>query len=153
MASLSRAELADLPELMDLENRLFTSDCISRRQFRYLLTKANGIAVKLTENHTLYGYMVLLKRKRCSNLRVYSICVDESVQQRGFGRVLLDYAEEVAVRDKHSSVTLEVSENNSAAIKFYQAGGYCLTGRKIRYYEDGSTALLFKKNINQVSEQ
>lgn len=147
MASLSRAVLADLPELMDLENRLFTSDCISRRQFRYLLTKANGITVKLTENGTIYGYMVLLKRQRCSNLRVYSICVDKRVQQRGFGRVLLDYAEELAVRDKHSSVTLEVCEKNSAAIKFYQAAGYDLAGKKKGYYEDGCSALLFKKTL------
>lgn len=149
MATLSRAELADVPALMGLENRLFTSDNISRRQFRYLLTKANSVAVKLTEKNILYGYLILLKRKRCSNLRIYSICVDTGAQHKGFGRLLLSYAEEVAERDKHSCVTLEVCENNSAAIRFYQAAGYARVGQKTGYYEDGCTALLFKKDIKK----
>ncbi|MEE4377380.1 MAG: ribosomal-protein-alanine acetyltransferase, partial [Candidatus Competibacteraceae bacterium] len=42
MISLRQATLDDLDALVILENRCFSSDKLSRRRFRYMLTKAHA---------------------------------------------------------------------------------------------------------------
>jgi len=146
MVVIAPATLSDLPLLTELETDLFVNERISRRQFRYLLTKANSIVIKAENSGTLLGYLVLLNRVTSSNLRIYSIGVAGSVRNQGIARSLLQYAEQVARSQHKSQLTLEVCENNHPAIKLYYDIGYCLYGRKTNYYEDGCTALLLRKH-------
>lgn len=145
MVEISPAQLSDLSALTELESQLFSSDKINRRQFRYLITRARGVTVKIATNDRLLGYMVLLTRRACSNLRIYSIGIHTEAQNRGYARKFLRYAEETAAADNCRSITLEVSEGNHSAITLYESLGYLRYGRKPEYYEDGSTALLFRK--------
>jgi ribosomal protein S18 acetylase RimI-like enzyme len=147
MAQISPATIADLPNLVDLENTLFSSDRIPPRQFRYLLTRANGIAVKIEEKGVLAGYLILLKRRNCGNLRIYSIGISPAAQHRGHARSLVEYAVETARKLQLKRVTLEVCEHNSAALRLYAAAGFYAYGRKTGYYQDGCTALLLRKDI------
>lgn len=147
MVQICPATIADLQPLVDLENELFTSDRIPRRQFRYLLTKANAISVKIVEDGTLAGYLILLRRRNSRNLRIYSIGISPAARQRGHGRRLVRFAEEAAADHNLPSLTLEVRERNNGAIRLYTAAGFYQYGRKAGYYEDGCTALLLRKDI------
>lgn len=147
MAQISPATVADLQNLIELENILFSSDRIPPRQFRYLLTRANGITVKIEEKGMLAGYLILLKRRHCSNLRIYSIGINPAAQRRGYAGSLVDHAIETAAKLQLRYVTLEVCEHNSAALKLYTRAGFYRYGRKIGYYQDGCTALLLRKDI------
>lgn len=148
MAQIRPATLDDLQKLVDLENELFTSDRIPRRQFRYLLTKAHGLIVKIDQDGILAGYLILLQRRNCSNLRIYSIGISPVAQRQGYARILVKFAEETAAQNNLKSVTLEVCEHNIAAIKLYMAAGFKVYGQKEDYYEDGCTALLLRKDLN-----
>lgn len=147
MVQICPATVADLQMLTELENQLFPSDRISRRQFRYLLTKAHGLTVKIEQDGILVGYMVLLQRHSCKNLRIYAIGISPTAQNQGFARRLLACAKETAINNNLSHLTLEVCEHNTAAIQLYTAAGFSRYGKKTTYYEDGCTALLLRKNL------
>lgn len=150
MVQISPIVPADISELMDLEISSFTSDRFSRRQFSYLITKANSIAVKTLKNDILSGYMILLKRKNSRKLRIYSICVAPAARQRGLGRKLLEYAEKSAYRLQCNCLTLEVCRHNHTARNLYGAAGFNMVGRKSAYYESGCTALLLHKQLPEI---
>lgn len=148
MPAIVPAEIKDIPFLAALESQSFSSDKISRRQFRYLLTRANAIVVKAEECGVLVGYMILLKRITSKDLRIYSIAVSTSARRQGAASAMLLHAEERAATYGYRRLTLEVCERNIAALKFYTAAGFCRHGIKTKYYEDGCTALLLHKDIS-----
>ena len=141
------AARCDLPRLSALEQELFSYDLISRRQFGYLMTKANGSIVKAEYDGELVGYMVLLRRKMSRKLRIYSLGVVESARKRGIARSLLAYAEFSALRFNLDHLTLEVCEHNDCAMRLYYYAGFRIYGRKNEYYENGCSALLLRKSL------
>jgi ribosomal protein S18 acetylase RimI-like enzyme len=147
MIAITPATLHDLQSLTELEGQLFSSDRISRRQFRYLLTRANSIAVKAEAGGRLLGYLVLLRRKTSRTLRIYSIGVGAYARNQGVAASLLGYAEQVAVQQRCNRLSLEVCQDNEAAIKLYKKAGFIECGQKKNYYEDGCTALLLQKPL------
>ena len=147
MIAIIPATPYDLQRLTELEEQLFSSDRISRRQFRYLLTRANSIVVKAESVETLLGYMVLLKRKNSRNLRIYSIGVATHARNQGMAGKLLNYVEEMARHHQRNRLILEVCIHNESAIRLYKNVGFIEYDRKTNYYEDGCTALLLHKII------
>ncbi|SHO48948.1 GNAT family N-acetyltransferase [Desulfopila aestuarii] len=147
MALILPATLSDLDALVALEHELFTSDRIPRRQFRYLLTRANSVAVKIEQEGKLAGYLILLRRRRSQNLRIYSIGISTWARHLGYGRELVSFAEQFARENTLRYVTLEVCEQNIGAIKLYERTGFQRHGEKPGYYEDGCNALCMRKEI------
>lgn len=147
MIKISPVTLADRGDLIRLENELFSCDRISPRQFRYLINRANSIVVKVEQEKTILGYMILLQRSNSSKLRLYSIAVAPWARKLGVAKHLLDHAEQVAVQHHYSVIILEVCENNASATQLYRSAGFIKYGEKPGYYEDGCTALLFVKQI------
>jgi ribosomal protein S18 acetylase RimI-like enzyme len=150
MPDIVPAEIRDIPLLYALENQSFSSDKITLRQFRYLMTRANSIFLKAEDFGVLVGYMILLKRRASSNLRIYSIAVSPLARRGGVAGAMLSYAEERAAKYGYRRLTLEVCEQNIAAVKFYTVAGFCQYGIKTNYYEDGCTALLLHKDISRL---
>ena len=73
---LRKASLADIHALVTLEERSFTSDKLSRRSFRYMLTKAHAsLLVETADGMALRGYVLVLYSRGCSMARIYSIAV------------------------------------------------------------------------------
>lgn len=148
MTAISPANPDDLPLLSELEEQLFASDRISHRQFKYLLTKANSIVVKAGSVEICLGYMVLLKRKNCRNLRIYSIGVARHARRQGLALRFIKYAEQVARNRHYNRLTLEVCEHNESALKMYKSAGFVEYGKKTNYYEDSCNALLLHKILS-----
>jgi len=136
------ATVADLPRLTALENAAFASDRISRRQFRYLLSRA--LVVKAVDDGpdegALLGCLVLLFRRDSRHARIYSLAVAAEARRRGLARLLLAYAESESRRRGLTGMVLEVRENNEAALALYQSAGFRHIGRRLNYYEDGAAA-------------
>lgn len=147
MVEILPATIADLDRLVHLENELFISDRIPRRQFRYLLTKANSIVAKIGQKEKLVGYLVLLKRSNSRRLRIYSIGISREARNRGYGQELVRFAERIAQQNGLQRLTLEVCEHNNTALQLYQKAGFSPYGIKPHYYEDGCNALLLEKEI------
>jgi len=138
----------DFEVLIELENRVFATDRLSRRSLRYLLQSATAaMIVAEGEGGHLAGTAIVLFRRRSSVARLYSIAVAPAMSGRGVASRLLAAAERAARRRGCDRIRLEVHQSNHAAIARYRKEGYHEFGRHRRYYEDGGDALRFQKSL------
>ncbi|MBS1213889.1 MAG: N-acetyltransferase, partial [Proteobacteria bacterium] len=139
------AVLDDLDALVAIENRCFDTDRISRRNFRYLLTKANAATLVDESDHALRGYAMLLFHTGTSLARLYSYAVDPPYRNRGVGLSLVQAAEAMALDQDCVSLRLEVRRDNATSIGLFERNGYRYLEMVPDYYEDHADALRFEK--------
>ena len=146
--NLRLAVPGDLEALVAIENKAFTSDRISRRSFRELLTRPTAaFVVHVSEEGRINGYAMLLLRRGTAMARLYSLAVDPDHLGKGIGALLLKGAEEETFNRKRLLLRLEVREDNERAIELYRRNGYRPIGRYLDYYADHTPALRFEKTI------
>ncbi len=141
------ARLSDLSSLVALEERCFELDRFSRRQFRYLITRARGRLLVDERRGKLIGYVLVLFRRGTSLARLYSIAVDPRARGKGAGRDLLEAAEKAAVDASCAYLRLEVRPDNAESIRLYRSAGFRKLGEVSDYYEDGMDALRYEKAL------
>lgn len=142
------ATLQDIDALVALENRCFDSDRLSRRQFRYMLTRANAATLVTTgDADQVLGYVLVLFHAGTSLARLYSIAVDPAARGRGLAETLLTAAEVEAAGRGCVDMRLEVRPDNVAAIALYERLGYRRFGTFDDYYEDHMEALRYEKRL------
>lgn len=139
------ATIDDLDALVELENRCFELDRLSRRNFRYMLTKANAATLVEDCQGVLAGYVLVLFHTGTSLARMYSIAVDRAHRGEGLGGTLIEAAEAAALTRGCVYMRLEVRPDNAGAIALYRKHGYRQFGVFDDYYEDHADALRFEK--------
>lgn len=142
------ASKEDLKELFRIEQLCFDTESFSRRQINYLVNHSSGFFFVLTEDEKIAGFIVLLKRKNSAGMRIYSLAVSPEFRGKKYSASLLGKAHELALKEGKRFLSLEVSENNEAAIQLYQKFGFKVTGKRKAYYKDGSDALLMEFEID-----
>ena len=144
-AKFRLAAAADIGALVDLENRSFSSDRISRKSFRRLVASPSAAIIIAAIGQSLAGYAAVLFRTGSATARIYSLAVDPAF--RGIGRELLGACEREAATRGCTSVRLEVREDNTRAINLYERMSYSRFAAIAGYYADGATALRFAKPV------
>lgn len=145
MINIRKATLTDLDNLVALENQCFTTDKMSRRNFRDLLTKQSAVITIATKDNNLIGSAVVLFRKNSHQARMYSLAVSPVFRQLGIAHQLCTHIEKSALTRGCDTMILEVRVNNLPAIHFYQKNGYEKFAIYSKFYEDGTDALGMKK--------
>jgi len=145
--AVRRGDSGDLDSLLALENRVFTTDWLSRRSFRRFLRSPAAALIIAERSARLAGYALVLFRPRTRVACLYSIAVAPEQAGRGIGPALLAAAEDAAARRGCNALRLEVQVENSPAIARYQKSGFRLLGRRLRYYDDGGDAFRFEKRL------
>ncbi len=59
-----------------------------------------------------------------NNLYIHRLAVDPNWQKLGVGKLLMDFAEEYAKKNKNISVRLDTFSENKRNLKFYESRGY-----------------------------
>lgn len=144
---LRQAVADDLTALVQLENRCFTDDRISRRSFRRFLEMPRDRLIVAEQGSELVGYCLVLMNAATRLARIYSIAVSPTVRGRGVGEQLVREAEKEAVEADRIIMRLEVREDNAGAINLYKRLGYRQFGTYRDYYEDHGDALRFERRI------
>ena len=144
------ATLDDLDQLEQLEQVCFTTDRLSRRQLRYLLTKGKASLLVETPGSgpELLGYVAVLFSKATSMARLYSIAVHPDLQGKGVGRRLLEAAEEAAWEHQRAYMRAEVRKDNTASLALFDRLGYRRIGEWQDYYEDHMDAWRLEKRLH-----
>jgi ribosomal protein S18 acetylase RimI-like enzyme len=137
----------DLQALVALENICFNYDQMSRRSFRWMLTKAHSIIQVIEHKSEIVGYGLVLINKGTSLARLYSIALHPKHQGRGLSKPLLQSLELQSLDEGCAYLRLEVKANNKPAIALYEKLGYLQFNSKEDYYQDGEKALCFEKRI------
>ena len=142
------AGIEDLGALVRLENESFESDRLTRRQFRYMMTRARARTL-LAEDATGYllGYVLVLFSKGTSVARLYSIAVDREARGQGVGRALVGAAEAAAWEQDRAYMRLEIRRDNLASQALFEGLGYRRFGVLSDYYEDHMEALRYEKAL------
>lgn len=152
---IRRAETADIPALLSIEERSFATDRMTRRNFRYAIRQAKGVvlvayrqAPKVQERaraHEPGAYGVVGFHAGTPFARLTSFAVAPEHRGRGLGRCLLAALEKAAADHGCRGMRLEVRADNAAALALYTAAGYRRFSVYQDYYEDGMAALRLEK--------
>jgi ribosomal protein S18 acetylase RimI-like enzyme len=135
----------DIDQLLGIEQRCFQTDRLSRRNFSYLLTKANAHTLLAETDGIIQGYIMVLFSQATSAARLYSIAVEASWRNQGVAQALLQGVEQYALERDTVSMRLEVRADNTASQQFFKKHGYKKFGVVADYYEDHEHALRFEK--------
>lgn len=139
-----KATPGDLAALVDLEFSAFSSDRISRRSWRDLISSASAQIIVATRADAILGSTVLLTNARTSVIRIYSLAVAAAARQQGVGRLLLAEAIQLS-RNTGSALRLETRADNAQAQRLFEATGFVPFGRVDAYYADGMQAIRYQR--------
>jgi ribosomal protein S18 acetylase RimI-like enzyme len=132
----------DFERIVELENLCFPKKhAYTRRQLRYLLTKANSTVLVETTSTLVRGFLIILYRRDTTVAGLETINVDPVFWKKGIGLRLLSAAEELLRKKGIRIIRLEVAITNQAAIKLYEHAGFQKTMLLKKYYHynhDGS---------------
>ena len=142
------ASLTDIDALVAIENICFETDRLSRRNFRYMITKAKAeLLVAESEDRKVIGYVLVLFHAGTSLARLYSIAVLPQYQGKGLGKTLMLAAEAAALENECVYMRLEVRQDNSDSISLYERLGYHSIGAYHDYYQDHMDAVRMEKRL------
>jgi [ribosomal protein S18]-alanine N-acetyltransferase len=133
-----RLTFADLPQVVAIERRAFTSPW-SLAMFVLELSKPSGICLAAELDGELVGYLI------CSRYdtvwHIMNVAVDPDLRRRRIATTLLETL--IARVEPDAQLTLEVRRSNAGAIELYAAFGFRSAGVRRRYYQDnGEDALV-----------
>ena len=139
-----RLTYADLPQVVAIERRAFTSPW-SLAMFVLELSKPTGICLAAEipgpggREPELGGYLI------CSRYdtvwHVMNVAVDPTRRRRGVATAMIESLLSRVERD--AQLTLEVRMSNAGAIRLYEGFGFRSAGVRRRYYADnGEDALI-----------
>lgn len=144
---IRHATLDDLGALVRIEDSCFDTDRLSRRNFRYLLTRGNAETLIEEQDGVVRGYTMLLFNAGVSLARLYSLAVAPAFQRMGVAGRLVDASEVAARQNDCVSLRLEIRKDNRASIALFKRHGYREFGEHADYYEDHMEALRFEKSL------
>jgi ribosomal protein S18 acetylase RimI-like enzyme len=147
MHSPRPATLADLDDLVRLENRCFTSDRLSRRSFRHFITRSHGKLWVVDSPVVAYG--LVLFRRGTSLARIYSLAVAPEGRGQGYAKQLMEAMESSAIDEGALFIRLEVADDNLGAMALYQRYGYEPIRRLSHYYENGHDGIRMEKRLHR----
>lgn len=119
------AILKDFERIVELEKLCFPKEhAYSRRQLKYLLTKANSTVLVESNEGVIRGFLIILYRNGTTVAGIETINVDPSNRHKGIGQRLLAAAEEHLRKKGIRKVRLEVAITNKAALSLYEHAGF-----------------------------
>ncbi|HAU01501.1 MAG TPA: ribosomal-protein-alanine acetyltransferase [Porticoccaceae bacterium] len=152
-AKVRPATVADTEALLVIESRCFTSDKISPRQMRYLLSRGVALNTVAELDGKPVAYTVCLVPGQQRPARLYSIAVMPECQGRGLSTLLLTSLIEQLRQRGCQRLRLEVRASPSPARTLYQKFGFTLLKKLPAYYEDGEDGLRLQLNLLNGTEQ
>jgi len=143
--NVRRAELADLPRIVEIERASF-DDPYPPEYLEMLMHFNQGIFMVAERDGVPIGYVAASMRGKTGH--VLSIAVYPEERGRGVGRGLMGrMVEELKAREA-SSIVLE-SKKGNPAIDFYLRFGFRQVGTMPGYYDDGSEAISMELDLGR----
>ena len=139
---------SDLDALVNLELSAFETDRFNRDQIEYFLTESRATNLVIEGKSKVAGAACVLWRKSHQGARLYNLAVDPAFQGQRLGQKLMHECELEAARRGCDKMTLEVRQDNTGGIRFYERLGYTIIRTMSDYYEDGTPGLKMSKSIN-----
>lgn len=95
------------------------------------------------ENDVIVGFAGILITP--DDTEITNIVTKKSERKRGIGSLLLDRLIVMTKELGKNSISLEVNELNKSAISLYEKSGFEIVGKRKKYYDGVSDAILMTK--------
>ena len=144
------ATLDDLAAVVELEQSgTPAKEAYSRRQYRHLLSRAQGVVLVEQEDGQLRGMLTLLWRRGSAVARVYDLVVRPQHRRQGIAGALLEQAYELAAGQGLRWLSVEAAVTNIPARFLYQRFGFTFQKRLPNYYEGGRDGIRYRKAVSR----
>jgi len=130
---LSDLQVGDLKQVLPIERKSFTTPW-SAGGFRLALRNPDVMALKISKNDQLLGYLIAFRQSR--ELLIANIAVHEDYRGIGLGSWLLTECMERAREEGITYAVLDVRESNKVAQSLYRKLGFRVFGRRAGYYHN-----------------
>ncbi|MDD1612723.1 MAG: peptidase C39 family protein [Methylococcaceae bacterium] len=141
------AKLGDLEGLVKLENASFDTDRLSRRSFKHWIATEHRALLVAEFDGRIAGYILIIYHPGTRLARIYSLAVEDRLRGYGIAKKLIAAGEQAARDSGRLYLRLEVSVDNTPAIRLYESLGFQKFGLYRDYYEDHKDAIRFQKLI------
>ena len=138
----------NLDDLEKIENKLEDEfdDFWNASIFKQELKNENSTYLVALLNNEIVGFagfMLILDEADITN-----IVVRKDMRNKKIATLLLtDLLKLIEPMEKIETITLEVNENNTYAIKLYENFGFTRVGLRKNYYKNHENALIMSKNL------
>ncbi|MEO1642697.1 MAG: GNAT family N-acetyltransferase, partial [Pseudomonadota bacterium] len=125
---------ADAARAADLHRQAFTeTEVWTPNAFQSLLGQETSLGLA----HEIDGRLLSLALYRIAidTADMLTFAVTPSKQRKGLATALLNASQPLLSDRKVARITLEVAQNNSAAIEFYKRMGFVEDGWRVNYYK------------------
>jgi len=129
-----------LPRVFEIERLCFSSP-FPESYLRSLAESGSDSFLVAIEENRVVGYVSALVHGK--DAHIASIAVLKDYRRRGVGRGLMSELIKSLKLRHIRTVSLEVRESNTSAIRFYEGLGFERMGVMRSYYEDGEDAVAF----------
>lgn len=124
MLTVMPAKAQHLDAVVMLEKQTFPEDAISRRSFKRFIESASAdFRVALIDDQ-LVGYFVVLYRNNTNLARLYALVIAPDYRRTGYGRQLLEQAEEAADARHCLFLRTEIATSNQIAEQLLAKEGF-----------------------------
>lgn len=148
---IRHATADDVDALLALEEATFTTDRISRAQWRrHVASRSASVLVHGTSTG-IDAAAVVFYRRNSRSARLYSLAVHAHTRGSGLGSAMLAAIEADARARGCTVLQLEVNIANAAAIALYERRDYARLARLPHFYEDGADAWRYAKRLTTVT--
>lgn len=138
------ASWQDLGALRHLERACFPQDAWPLLDLISVLTFPHVVRLKAVIEGQMVGFVAGEPKGLGGYAWIATIGVLPEYRGLGIATALLDACERRLHVDR---VRLSVRHGNIPAIRLYEKSGYHRVGKWVAYYQDGSDAIVFEKNL------
>ncbi|KAL2798345.1 acyl-CoA N-acyltransferase [Aspergillus keveii] len=148
---IMKATFADIERIESMIRAAFTKyiERIGKPPAPLLLSYSEIIQTHevyvLQDKNTIQGSIILEADDESNTLEVGSLVVDPTAQGRGYGRILVEFAEERARTQGRRALTLYTNVKMWENLGLYRKLGFVEVGRRV---QDGYERVFFEKDIS-----
>jgi len=147
--TIEDVSLRDLHELHQIEKECFGKEAFTRQQIARLLEDYSTISLTAKQDGAIVGFIMgsIYKEGEGPEVgHILTIDVASEDRRKGIGIQLLKAVERIFRGKGVGKCSLEVREDNIAALRLYKKSGYVQV-RKLRNYYGDSNGLFLIKNL------
>ncbi len=139
------ASLADLKALLAIEDGWETTPGWNRGHFESELSSEKSVLFVIEDDEGVAGYAGFWKIP--PEAQVTTVAVHPRKARSGFGGRLFRHLIDAVRAEGLNLITLEVSAENEPALRLYRAAGFKVVGRRAKFYNDASDAILMDLSL------
>jgi ribosomal-protein-alanine N-acetyltransferase len=142
---ITKATTRDIDRIIEIEEKsykdpwpkeIFMVDYLFNNSSVYFVIKSNGQTA---------GFIGIWEEE--GSLHVINIAVDPVYRMKGYGRRMLQFSIDLALKKKVKSIYLEARKSNLIAQKLYTTFGFTPVEELKAYYQDGEDGVRMSKTL------